>query len=508
MSDLATVNRSAAVRARQRFPDHSVEVVYPVCLPIYELRLRMTVMTSHDLTTTARFILQLSNLRSMPPDEISKLLGLPSEFVKSAAVELLSGELIEQRVDLGLSITEKGREILAKGGRSIRPGNMHLRIPFDPLTRRSADIGLDRLLDRDVVRKNGDYIVPTSPKRPRLSAIRMEEVRNYERVFGRSRSNLEILEIAAIKDIKLRYRNDVLLVKLNTPDSNVPTFAAYQSRQYLEHVSAGLQRLADRGVDLVPDEYKSFNSQIQMGATGTSKEESSLLTSIQEVNQAYVKSDLAVDEVKELHGSTQNDVERKALANRIVELEAERNTLASKLDELETQLGVLTRGATRLIKTEDHRPLLIEAIQKARTELTLVSAWINSRTLDDELCRFLVQAIKRGVNVRIAWGLGTGKSAYKRGSGASRNQIKANEALSRLKQLIPTRNRKQLAIIRTETHEKFIICDDLFCAAGSFNWLSYRGEIDDGYRRETSYYSERKGDIELWEKNAATIFRS
>ena len=29
-----------------------------------------------------------------------------------------------------------------------------------------------------------------------------------------------------------------------------------------------------------------------------------------------------------------------------------------------------------------------------------------------------------------------------------------------------------------ETHEEFIICDDIFCALGNFNWLSYRGERD------------------------------
>ena len=156
--------RGAAVRARQRFPDHEVDVAYPVCLPVYELRLRLTVMTSHDLSTTARFILQLTNLRPTAPNEIGNLLGLSVDFVKTAVVELLSAELVTQQLDLRLAITGKGCTLLAKGGRSVRPGNIHVKVPFDPLVRRIADVGLDKLLDRNIVRNNADYIVPIGPK--------------------------------------------------------------------------------------------------------------------------------------------------------------------------------------------------------------------------------------------------------------------------------------------------------------------------------------------------------
>ena len=79
--------------------------------------------------------------------------------------------------------------------------------------------------------------------------------------------------------------------------------------------------------------------------------------------------------------------------------------------------------------------------------------------------------------------------------------------LKGLRRRIPKRVKDLLLERRVETHEKFIICDDAFCAWGSFNWLSYRGERDSGYRRETSYYSERHEDIELWKNNAAALFK-
>ena len=499
---------SVAARAGQRFPDHKVDMAYTVCLPIYELRLKATVMAEHEVSTSARFMLQLLGLNVTSPQEIGRLLGLTDAYVKSVAAELLSAELINQKTDLTLSITKQGEEILQRGGRSIRPGNRHFAIPYDPLVRRVVDIALDRLLDRDIVRKNGDYILPTSPKRPRLGALRINEVRDYHQAYGgsRGRTDNEILEVSDIKDYKLRYRNDVVLVKLNARTSSTPIFAAYHARQYLDDVSTALQRLADRGVDLVPDELKSDEASVQTGGTFLSDEERNLLTSVQDLDRALAESDRAVFDAEELLGTTQNAAERTALSERIRQLEDEKKRVQGEFSELEAQLRALTSGETRLVKTEDHRPLLFEAIKRASSELTIVSAWINPRTLDEELCGLMVAAMERGVKVRIAWGLGTTKAAHSRGSGGDRNFIKANEALSALRRKVPDALRGQLTTKRTETHEKFVICDDTFCAWGSFNWLSYRGEVDDNYRRETSYYSERPSDLELWNQNAKVLF--
>lgn len=500
--------RSVTARVGQRFPDHKVDIAYPVCLPVYELRLKAIVMSEHDLSTSARFILQLLSLNVTNPQEVGRLLGLSGAYVKSAAAELLSAELINQKPDLTLAITKQGEEILQRGGRSLKPGNRHFAVPYDPLIRKIVDIGLDRLLGRDLVRKNGAYILPTSPKKPRLGALRIDEVRVYHKAYVGGRTDTEILEIADIKDYKLRYRDDIILVKLDAPTSNTPLFAAYQARQYLDDVSTSLQRLAERGVDLVPDEFKADHSNFQIGRALVSNEESTLLASIQELDREVAESERAVAEAEELRGTTQNAEERAALSNHIMRLETDKTNLESNYAELERQLQALTNGTTRLVKTEDHRPLLFEAVKKARSELTIVSAWINPRTLDEELSRTMVAAMRRGVRIRIAWGLGTTRGANSRGSTNDRNYLRATEALSGLNQRIPTNCKEQLEVKRTETHEKFIICDDLFCAWGSFNWLSYRGEVDDGYRRETSYYSERQSDLQLWKDNANLLFET
>ena len=67
--------KSVSARAAQRFPDHKVDIAYAVCIPVYELRLKATVMSEHDLSTPARFILQLLSLKVTNPHEIGRLLG-------------------------------------------------------------------------------------------------------------------------------------------------------------------------------------------------------------------------------------------------------------------------------------------------------------------------------------------------------------------------------------------------------------------------------------------------
>ena len=491
-----------AARAKRRFPDNKVDIPFRVCLPVYELRLKVTEVAEDELSTPARFVLQLSNLKVTQPADIGRMLGMSQNYVASAAAELLGENLVTQSPGLDIGITDLGRHVLRDRGRTRRPRNKHIRVPYDPLTRRILDTDVEHLLDRDEVRKNGLFIPPTSPRKPRLSNIRIDEVKGYERFYGRQRDKAEILEVSDIKDVRLKYRNDVILVKLDAVNSDKSSFAAYQAQQYLEEESALIQRLADRGVDLVPEELKpeQFTDGIQPQAF--SQEESSLLKEIDDLDQVVSETERAVADAKATQGTTQDDLERSDLEARIKILESEKFQMEQELEVRESKLTSISQGQIRLVKTEEHRHLLLTAIRNSSSELTLVSAWIDPYAFDDEICRMLAATIGKGTHVRIAWGLGVRKRGYE----ASRNKEKGDTVLSKLRGLIPSNLRDNLTIKLAETHEKFIMCDDQFCAWGSFNWLSYRGERDSGYRRETSFYSERHADIALWKAHADELF--
>ena len=506
-----TVNESrdeiaiVSARAKRQFPDYLVDAAYPVGWPVYTVRLTLTVLEEQEISAVGRYILRLAALGPAEPAEFSRLLGLSDKFVIGAAAELLSGELARQRPDLKLEITDKGKQAVERGGRSWAPRRKHILVPFDPITRQIQDIEINRndLIYNDEARKDSLFVVPASGDKPRMSELRLEEIRDYAR-SEEGIKETEITDVSEIhnRDARLRYRKDITVVKLTPIGGGSTTYAAFLGRKYLEDETIALQRLADSGVDLVPEEFAPSPAAPWAKSHTATATEDNLLSAIQKADLAVSEADHSIAEAQDNQTDDQNIGNNEEMTVTLARLNFEKAELAHRLAEREQQLKEQANGEIRLIKTEEHRPLLLNAIDQAQTQLTLVSAWIGPDAFDVEICDKLRRAMERGVIVRIAWGLGT-----RRGPEADRNRARGETALKKLTRSIPPELQGQLIEKRTETHEKFIICDDRFCVSGSFNWLSYRGARGRGYRRETSFYSERPADIDLWQANAASLFR-
>ena len=320
----------------------------------------------------------------------------------------------------------------------------------------------------DQVQKNGLFCIPNSGQKPRLSELRIEEIKDYAR-YEDGLEPEEILEVAEIsnRDTRLRYWAGLIVVKMEVPNSDRLGFAVYRGHEYLEEHTAAVQRLADAGYNVVPDEYENVGIEPWSQSHLVSIIEAELLSAIKEGDQALNDAEQAIVEVQASQQDTQDERERNELAHRVVHLEQERLELVDKLGQLGKKLHSQTDGTFRLVKAHEHRPLLLKAIDQSITDLTLVSAWIGPEALDDEVCRKISDAIARGVRVRIAWGLGT----RRQGPENRRNIERGNGALAKLTGRIPPNLKNLLVIKRTETHEKFIICDNRFCAWGSLNWL-------------------------------------
>ena len=501
----------AVARAQRRFDGYKVDVAYPICWPVYSIRLTLTVMAEQELSTVARYILRLCGLDVSAPQEFGRLLGLPENFTVSAAAELLGAELVVQQYDGKLAITDQGRQTLLNGGRSWRPRREHIRTPYDPLTRKVLDMSVTGLLHRDLVKKNGTFVVPATGNKPRLSELRIEEIRDF--AHGEEGINPEeIIEVAEFRDRDawLRYRDGLIAVKMDSPRGDQPIFAIYHGYDYLDEETNAMQRLADSGLSLVPEEFVVPLQEPWLLSRAASQSETALLTAVKDNDRGVVEVEQAIVEAQASLLDTQDIREQDEPSARLAELEAEKAEKANELAKSEQLLSQQSGGAIRLIKTEEHRPLLLEAIDRSSSELTLVSAWIRPDAFDDELRRKLAEAINRGVTVRIVWGFGTDWNP--RMHGQKREEARANkqlgdDALARLERMLPQESRDRLVTKRVETHQKFIICDDIFCASGSFNWLSYRGRMDRGYRLETSFYSERPDDIALWRAQGDDLFR-
>lgn len=496
----------AMARAKRRFPEHTVSAAYPMGWPVYAVRLTLTVLSEQEIATVARYLLQLAALGAAEPSEFSRLLGLSDKFIAGAAAELLSKELAVQRPDRQLEITEAGRKALAAGGRSWSPQREYLTVPFDPITRQILDLGLDGLLYPDNAGKTGLFLLPQSGDKPRLTELTPDAIKDYAR-YEEGLKPEEIVEVAEInnRDARLRYRNDLNVVRLTAAGGGQPAFAAFRGREYLEGETVALQRLAEAGVNLTPDEYTRDDVRWSP-SSGASSEEIRLLEAVREDDRAVRAVEQSIVEAEVARQDTADDREREEQARRLEGLETERNDLARRLAASEERLRAQTGGAARILKTGEHRPLLLRAIDSAAAELTIVSAFIAPEAFDGEVRRKLLQALKRGARVRIAWGLG----AAGPGRDAVRKRTRGQEALAPLEERAGKAGLTHLLTVkRTETHQKFILCDDKFVAQGSFNWLSNRGEFATRYNaeQEGSEYSERPDAVARWQEQAEALFR-
>ena len=491
---------AARARARSQFPDHEVDVAFSVCLPVYEARLRVLEMERSRLSAPALYVLRAADSGLGSPGEIAEFLGLADGEVVGIAAELLNAGLIVQGANGNVEVTDNGRKVVREGGATLRPRKRYPRVPYDPLTRKIVGIALEDLISREKVRREGLFVAPIGPKKPRLSNIRLAEVKDYEDSFGGWHRNAETLQVSAITDAKLQYRRDVVLVRMVSRAGNEEIFAAYRARQFLEEETAAIEGLVAHGVEFLPLEARGPEGGGTAIARATSAQERDILREIDELDQAADNRSQEVLDAKVAQHST-SDEAAASMEHEVERLRRAEENLLLQLAEKQKELARQSEERVRWIRTEEHRPLLLEAAARAVSELTIVSAWVGSSGLDAELCRALAKAVSRGVTVRIAWGLGT-----RRGRDADRNRARGEEAIKNLRHHIRETGTEKLVVVRTETHEKFIVCDDRFCALGSFNWLSYQGKRDHGYRREASLYSERKTDIELCQRNAQALF--
>lgn len=489
--------------AKRRFPGCEV-AVYPFAAlwPIYDATLTVTALTPHELSTTARFILRLVNLGVSQPFELARTLGLSEDYAAVAAADLLKAGHVVQQPDKAIALTDLGLQTLNDRGRSFVPQSHYLNVAYDPIIGEVADIDGNRLQTMNQARQRGEFVMPANHRKPRLANFRMDAVKAAAArnpYFNES----EITQITSVRNPKPKYRSDLTLLGMREPGSDRLIFSAYRGRRYMENQSEAVRRLADNGADLTPQEANPESAKAWVDAAAMPAQERERLSNLVDLSERVGKMDTDIAVEREFRRTVEDQRERAESSARIEKLESEKRDLENRLAQAERQLEQDSQGELRLLETEDHRPVLLRAINEAQSELTLVSAWIMPRAFDNQIRRGIANAIRRGATVRIAWGMPIDQ---RRQSEGDRNRDIGLRLIRQLRDMIPNRLRHRLVDELAGTHQKFIICDDKFCAAGSFNWLSYRGEIDDGYRTESSLYSESANIIDLYKAQAESIF--
>jgi phosphatidylserine/phosphatidylglycerophosphate/cardiolipin synthase-like enzyme len=124
------------------------------------------------------------------------------------------------------------------------------------------------------------------------------------------------------------------------------------------------------------------------------------------------------------------------------------------------------------IEGDEHSKFLKVAISRADQSLVILSGWILNNVVNEKFSALIRTAIRDGTSIFIGYGFDT----YGNGQ-----EIKHDHqvAIDRLKEIeVWSGNEKGSLVVQKidKSHEKLILCDNLYTVIGSFNWLSNPGK--------------------------------
>lgn len=324
---------------------------------------------------------------------------------------------------------------------------------------------------------------PSRQEKPTLGDFTLREVDLALQQVPFFREN-HLIKLLELKKVKQEYLAPVEVVALQARGGQEQRFAIYRDGVLQRGESAVLQRHFETGLFLLPDDAVSLaNAPLDLPPSlppVVAKVAQQLVTAMEDTHR--LAADLTDSRTR--REGTADRVERELLTERIRRLEEE---LRSKREESTGLQEQLKRNQGTFLRTEEHRAVLERAIREARQEIIVISPWLNRRTCDDALCNLFANAVSRNVAVRIGFGITERVGDLDLG----RHHANAQKVIRAMKTAVSraasAEQASLLDIQRTsDTHEKILVCDRSFAVIGSFNWLSYRGEMDCGYRREAS----------------------
>jgi len=470
------------------FPGYEVTHVFEAGIPVYFTRLQGEALEQQELTSFEIYFLHAVALEVNTREEIAWLLGVDDRDLVAPGASLLKREYITQgqptpTARRPISLTEKGRAALGDQKAPPVPVRTWAQLHFNALTWTPGPLE-DKTWSVEHMEKEGLFILPEQQhERPTLGDFTVKDVATalQDVPFFQDRQLIALLEL---KRMVKEYIAPVTVALLQQASTQEQRFVVYRKGMLQRAESAVLQRLFETEHFLLPDDALALAGSplaIPRSLPPVVAQVAQDLT-VNELALRTLQTDLA--DSRERRGTTQDRREREELEDRILRLEGELRTRGEESERLRVQLQ---RNQGTFLRTEDHRAVLERALREAREEIIIISPWMNRRTCDDDLCDLVAQALKRGVRIRIGYGITERVGDLD----AGRNRTNAQKVIRAIATAVdlhtPPERARLLDIQRTgDTHQKILVCDRSFGVLGSFNWLSYRGERDREYRNETS----------------------
>ena len=506
-----------AATFRHDFPHHEAIHTFEAGIPAYFIQLIMEVLEQHELNPFQVYILQFMLLEVNTLERLAYFLGVDEEALLASVTDLLKIRYIEQGDPFyaqgvrPLILTDAGRLALEKQGPPPVPTRKTGRFSFNALTWTSVLLEEGMLAPAQAAKQGLVPLPAREMERPTLGTFTEEDIKI---ILGETPAfrNHTIVALLKLKEVAPRYIAPVTVVVLQHRDTREKTVAVYRDGAQQRPETEALQRSYESGAFQLPvnDAFlKQTDQKIYLPPSlslGVAQEIQELVQNEQEREEIEIQ----VETNKIQKSASQDARERAELETKSQQLQQSLRAKSLMITKLRQQLR---QNKVEFLRTEQHRGELIRALREAKEEVIIISPWMNRSACDDVICNLIGNAISRGVRVRIGYGMGHERNRAE----ASRNQYNIEEVKRAVRKCVknPPFVEYMNDIVETAgTHQKILICDRQFAITGSFNWLSYTGKRDEGYRQELSAVFRQSEQVQeladialqVWQtRNAASI---
>lgn len=466
-------------------PNSTLVKYYEAGIPQWHLESVLTMLKPKKLSVLQEFILKFVASGINDVAEIRTFLGMNATSINNAVAVLQKDNLIS--VDIfqsKLKITEKGEDAL-KEAATIVPEDIEYPLFVDGLI---GNVYLDtrRLYTAKELRGFEIKPINAAVEKPTLDGLEYEDVKRAivsfkkSHAFEQDRLEGDLQEVSDVMKTYVEYKKVNVLVFMNKSDDieiqvydgsvRNDEYSIELQKQYNNHTNVfdfDSHEKEDESEDeallsILPQEIIDSAKSFSYKDSTLEREISNLTTQL--------------DEIKE---SDETDEKEKESATEKIRF------LEKKIEEMKNE----RKGADRILSTYDHRPLLLDALDNASNSVIIVSPWIKAGGLNYEIIGRIERALQRRTRVIIGYGI-------------SEREDNDRWILNQLNNIQKKTYGKNLQLIRlSNTHEKVLIKDNEFMVITSFNWLSFKGDPNRGFRQETGYYTESKEAIRQMKDN-------
>lgn len=480
-----TIDELAKLKANS-VPNSTLVKYYEAGIPQWHMEAILTMLKPKKLSVLQEFILKFISSGIDDVSDICNFLGVNKTAVNNAVAVLQKNNLITVDIFYSkLKLTDKGEKDL-KEAATIVPEDIEYALYVDGLL---GNVYLDtrKLYTSKELRSFEIKPINTTVERPTLDSLVYEEVKRAINLFKKNHAyeqdKLEgdLQEISCIAKTYVEYKKVSVLVFMNKSEDI--EFQVFDGTTRNDDYSIALQKQYNNNSRVL-----DFDSNFISEAEENNSLISVLPQEIIESAKSFSYKDSTLErEISNLttqldaikKNDDDNDEQHKESATERIRF------LEKKIDEMKNE----RKGADRILSTYDHRPLFLDALDNAQNMVVIVSPWIKSGGMNNEILGRIERALQRGTRVIIGYGI-------------SEKEDSDRWILQRLTDIQKKKYGDKLLLVKlSNTHEKVLIKDNEYMVITSFNWLSFKGDPSKGFRQETGYYTESKEAINQMKAN-------